>query len=280
MTLQNTTLKHYLRRHIALPAEHGAWVFILSPLLIGLVTGGKWKPAVIFLIVAALAAFLIRQPIMIAVKSYSGRRSSRDLPAAWLWMAVYAFMITGSIARLVLSGYTYILYLAIPGIPVFLWHLYLVSKRAERRQVGVEIVASGVLALTATAAYWVAVGDPQPTGWLLFILCWMQSAASIVYAYLRLEQRELSSLPNQAQKISMGSRTLLYTSFNLVGITLLAYFAILPRLLPLAFAIQWLEAIWGTFYPAIGWKPTRIGLRQLVISIFFTLLFILAWKFS
>jgi hypothetical protein len=29
--------------------------------------------------------------------------------------------------------------------------------------------------------------------------------------------------------------------------------------------------------PAIGWKPTRIGVRQLIVSVLFTLLFILAW---
>ena len=35
-------------------------------------------------------------------------------------------------------------------------------------------------------------GFPDPLGWLLFGLTWLQSAASIVYAYLRLAQRELS----------------------------------------------------------------------------------------
>ena len=76
----------YLRRHIALPGEHGAWVFILSPLLIGLFAGGRWTAASAYLVLAAMFAFLIRQPVTVAVKAYSGRRSKRDLPAARFWM--------------------------------------------------------------------------------------------------------------------------------------------------------------------------------------------------
>jgi hypothetical protein len=72
-------------RHIALPQDHGSWVFLFSPLLIGLFAGGHLSQASLLLIIAALAAFLLRQPVTIAVKVYSGRRSRRDLPAARFW---------------------------------------------------------------------------------------------------------------------------------------------------------------------------------------------------
>lgn len=75
-------LKPYFRRIIALPNEHGAWVFLLSPLLIGLFAAGRFTSASALLIVAALAAFLLRQPVSILVKAYSGRRPRTDLPAA------------------------------------------------------------------------------------------------------------------------------------------------------------------------------------------------------
>lgn len=272
--------KKYLRRHIALPSEHGAWVFLLSPLLIGLATGGNLNIASLYLVITVLAAFLLRQPITIAVKAYSGRRSRRDLPAARLWIIVYGIIALLGVINLVLEGYAYILVLAIPGIPVFIWHLYLVSKRAERRQVGVEIVGSGVLALAAPAAYWIGVGSSEPVGWWLFILTWLQSAASIVYAYLRLGQRELDKIPNAPDRLRMGRRALMYTSFNLIFVSLLSINGTLPSLLPIPFALQWGESLWGTMQPAIGVKPTRIGLRQLIVSTIFTLLFILTWNFS
>ena len=186
---------------------------------------------------------------------------------------------TAVVMVLVLQGFTYLLYLALPGFPVFAWHLYLVSKRAERRQVGVEIVGSGVLALAAPAALWVGQGNPDPTGWWLFGLVWLQSAASIVYAYLRLEQRALKVQPEMPERLAMGRRPLLYTTFNLLAVTALSLLSLLPPLLPLPYALQWAETIWGTLRPAVGVKPVVIGVRQLVVSALFTLLFILTWVY-
>lgn len=268
-------------RHIALPQDHGSWVFLLSPLLIGLFAAQNFTAASLILVIAALAAFLARQPASILVKAKSGRRSSRDLPVARFWLGVYSLVGLVALAVLVYLGFGYLLYLAIPGLAVFAWHLVLISRRAERRQMGIEIVASGVLALAAPAALWVGQGYPDPQGWALFGLVWLQSAASIVYAYLRLEQRTLPEIPSRSAALRMGRRALLYTSFNLLLVTGLAIAGFLPPLLPLPYALQWAETVWGTlFRPAVGYKPTTIGFRQLTVSSLFTILFILAWNYS
>ncbi len=271
-------LRTYFKRHIALPGEHGAWVFVLSPLLIGLFAGASWSIASLYLVVGVMAAFLIRQPVTIAIKAYSGRRSRRDLPAARFWMLVYGGIALLALLGLVVQGYGYLLILALPGIPVFIWHLVLISRRAERRQVGVEIVGSGVLALAAPAAYWVATGSPDITGWWLFLLTWFQSAASIVYAYLRLEQRELKQAPARGEQLRMARRALMYTSFNFAAVVALSIVNILPALLFIPYALQWGESIWGATHPAVGVKPTLIGIRQLIVSTLFTLLFIITWN--
>ncbi len=264
-------------RHVALPSDHGSWVFLLSPLLIGLFASGSWSVATIYLVIAALAAFLIRQPVTIAVKVYSGRRNRRDLAAAWFWIAVYSLIGAVGLVGLLMQGFAYLFILVLPGIPVFVWYLYLVSKRAERRRIGVEIVGSGVLAMAAPAAYWIGVGSLDPTGWLLLALTWLQSAASIVHAYLRLEQRELDLVPDIKNRLKMGRRAIIYTTFNLIFVAALALISLVSPLLPLPYALQWGETIWGTFKPAIGMRPTAIGFRQLFVSSLFTLLFILTW---
>jgi hypothetical protein len=264
-------------RHVALPSDHGSWVFLLSPLLIGLFAGDSWGVAALFLVITALAAFLIRQPVTFAVKVYSGRRSRRDLPAAWFWIGIYGVICGLGLLGLVIQGFAYLFILALPGIPVFIWHLYLVSKRAERRQLGVEVVGSGVLALAAPAGYWIGVGGLDPVGWLLLALTWLQSAASIVYAYLRLEQRELDSVPAISTRLKMARRALIYTTFNLVFVAALSLGTLVSPLLSLPYALQWVETIWGTINPAIGKRPTAIGVRQLIVSSLFTLLFILIW---
>jgi hypothetical protein len=266
-----------IKRHIALPTDHGSWVFLLSPLIIGLFAGGSLSPASFFLILAALAAFLIRQPVTIMVKALSGRRSSRDLPAARFWALLYAALGLVGLAGLIALGYGWVLLLALPGAPVFAWHLYLVSKRQERRQALIEVVGSGVLALAAPAACWVGAGRPIPLGWWLFVLVWAQSAASIVYAYLRLEQRSLDTAPELAGRLRMAAPALAFTGFNLLVVLILALTGYLPALLPLPYALQFAETAWGGLVqPAIGYKPTAIGVRQLIVSTLFTLLFILA----
>jgi hypothetical protein len=276
--ISTTTSQNLLRRHIALPQDHGSWVFLISPLLIGLFAGATFNTASFYLVAAAFSAFLIRQPTTIAIKVYSGRRPKRELQASLFWMAIYALIGGLTLVGLVLQGYGYLLYLAIPGLPVFAWHLYLVSKRAERRQIGVELVGSGVLALAAPAAYWVGIGEPASVGWLLWMFVWLQSAASIVYAYLRLEQRSLPALPTRATRLKMSARALVYSAFNLAVVSALAVARLVPVLLFLPFALQFLETVWGSFNPAIGVKPTIIGVRQLIVSSLFTVLFIITWN--
>ena len=269
----------YFRRHIALPTDHGSWVFLFSPLLIGLFAGGSWGPATLYLILGAVSAFLIRQPLTVAVKVFISRRSRVDLPAAWLWTGIYAFLGLISAAGLVMHGYSYLLILAVPGVPVFTWHLWLVSQRAERRQAGVEVVATGVLALAAPAAFWVGTGHMDPDGWWLALLAWLQSAASIVYAYLRLAQRELKTMPPLKERSRMAHRALLYTGFNLIFAFSLIFAKVIPAWIFLPYLLQFLETVYGSLVqPAVRQKPTTIGIRQLIISTLFTILFIFTWR--
>lgn len=275
-------MKPYFKKQIALPQEHGSWVFILSPLLVGIFAGGDFSSATFNLIVAAMSAFMIRQPLTVAVKAYSGRRPKTDLDSARFWVLVYGSITALALLGLILEGFGFILFLAVPGLPVFAWHLWLVSRRAERRQAGIEVIATGVLSLTAPAAYWIGIREYDLFGWWLWGFTWLQSAASIVYAYLRLSQRELeqdqASVKSRSEWWQMGRRAFLYTSFNLAASIGLGLSNLIPRFIFIPFLAQWLETIWGITHPAVGWKPTRIGIRQLIVSIAWTILFIAFWR--
>lgn len=268
------------RQQIALPQDHGSWVFILSPLAIGLSTGGNVDTASQALIFAAMLAFLIRQPITVAIKAFSGRRPRTDLPAAYFWIFIYSCSILLASIVLITLDKTFVFYLVIPAIPVFGWHLWLVSKRDERRQIGIEILGTGVLALVAPATFWLGKGSYSPVGWVLWLLIWFQSAASIVYAYLRLEQRQSKPFSNSGlrEKIKPGYRAISYAILNLLISFILGRLNIIPAWVFLAPLIQTLEVFWGLNYPAIGKKPVAIGIRQLVISSLFTLVFIITWR--
>ena len=269
----------YLRKQIAVPQDHGSWVFIITPLVIGFSLSGQFHTPAIYLLVAALAAFFIRQPVTMAVKAYAGRRPRTDLPAARFWMVVYGFVALLMLVGLGMRGYLDVVYLAVPGLGIFGWHLYLVSRRDERKQAGLEIVASGALALAAPAAYWIGRGTYEPLGWVLWLLVWLQSAASIVHAYMRLEHRNQAQIPERSAQLQIGKRALMYTSFNLLVSILLGFFSIIPAFLFVAYLPQWLESLWWTFHPDIKAKPVAIGARQTIVSTLYVVLFLIFWSF-
>ena len=268
----------YFRKHILLPQDHGSWVFIFSPLLVGIFAGNQFTLVSLSLVVAVVAAFLIRQPVTIAIKVYAGRRTRGDLPAALVWITVYGIILALALYALITAGFGYMLILGLAGVLVLAWHLWLISQRQERRQVNVEIIATGVLSLAAPAAYWVGMGRYEPTGWWLWVLVWLQTAASIVHAYMRLEQRELRAMPVYRDLWKMGLPALIFTTLNLIMTLSLALASSLPPLLFVPYLLQWLETVWGVFHPAIRWKPTQIGIRQLIVSTLWTMLFIVTWR--
>ncbi len=270
-------MRSLFRRQIAIPQDHGSWVFILSPLVVGIFAGAHVRTETVFLVIAALAAFFLRQPLTALAKAWSGRRPRTDLPAAFFWTSVYGVIGLLAVAGLIVLGDGYVTYLAVPGLPVFVWHLWLVGRREERKQVGVELIATGVLSLAAPGAYWVGLQHYDANGWWLWLLTWLQSAASILYAYLRLEQRLLPSIPARGIQWSMAAGALAFTSFNALFSLAFGLVGQLPRLIFVPYLVQWIEALWGAFHPAIRVKPVRIGLRQLVLSILWTVLFIIFW---
>lgn len=213
------------------------------------------------------------------MKVLSGRRRRRQLRPAFFWLALYAIVALILLSPLLAAGYWRILLLALPGLPVFGWHLWLVKQRAERKRPGVEIVAAGVLALMAPAAFWLAGGDQDQTALWLWVISWLQSAASIVHIHLRLHQRESTDVGNWRDKLALGWRSLAYHGFNLAA-GLVGWFLFdLPAEIPLAFSLVLLDGLHGVLVPATGYRPARIGLRQLLFSsAFFVISAIGFWR--
>lgn len=266
MTSADTFRRRLWRRMYFWPSEHGAWIWWLGPFVIGVAAGGHPNLDLFVLFAATLAAFLLRQPATIAVKALSGRRAHADLAPALFWLTAYGLVAGLAVAALVLSGQGRLLWLGIPGVVVFGWHLVLVSRRDERGQTGVELIASGVLALAAPAAYEVSGGGSSIQPWILWGVTWFQSAASIVFIALRLEQRRLQAMPGPRERWAQAWRAIAYAVFNLVSSTALAAFVLVPALVPVAFGLMLVDVLEGALHPPIGLKPASLGIRQLLAS--------------
>ena len=265
------------RRHYAIPAEHGAWAMLFGPFAVGLGLAWRLEWAVLWAFLGALLLFLARQPMIILVKAWSGRRSREDVSPALAWLLIYGALGLVPLSILIASDYAALLWLALPALPPLAWQLGLVIGRAER-QMAVELAGSGALALAAPAAYFAATGRFDFIALSAWLLCWFQSAAAIVYVYVRLEQRRLTTMPSRSLQWTMGRRAVLYHAFNFVVSLLLAALRILPLLVPLAFAAMLVEALRGTFRPALGVKPQILGVSQVVAIAVFVILLVLAYR--
>lgn len=254
-----------------LPPEHGGWFLLLGPFMFGALAAAQPNADLIVLLLFALAAYIARQPLTLLVKALSGRRAKSDVHPA-----LFALLGTGALVLillgvLILRGYAFLLWLSIPAALVMTWQLWLVTQR-EERQLGIELVGAGTLALAAPAAYWVSVGAMAETGWWLWLLAWLYAACSIVYVYLRLKQRRMKELPSRAEQWRSGRRTLLYIGASLVLTTALAILQFVPLWTPFAFVLAGAHFLYGITHPCVGVKPVRIGIEQSLATLGFYVL--------
>lgn len=274
-TLSRETL---FRRHIALPQQHGAWAMWLAPFGIGVGVGGVLTPALGWLALAATGAFLALQPLTQLVKVWAGRRSARERGPALVWLALYGLLMLVGAAGLALTGQAWVLALGVLALPILAWQLLLVARRAERGQMGVEMLGAAVLALGAPAAYGVAVGGPSLTGVWLWTLCALQGAGAVTYIFATLVYRRLTARPDWSERWRIAGRsTVLHVAMLLVvGLLVAAGQVPFPVLLP--FSLLLAEAIYGGLLrPPVGVKPARIGVRQTIVTVLFALLVIAAY---
>lgn len=258
---------HLLRRHLILPPEHGAWIWLGGPFLVGVAAAKSLTPDALLCGAAALAAFFARQPATLLVKMLAGRRSKRDLGPALVWLVVDGAAAAALACWLAFRGHVQILLLALPALPVFAWYLWLVTRRAERHQAGVEIVAAGVLSLAGPAGYWASGGESPTLPWILWGVMWFQAAASIVFVQLRLDQRHWADWGPLGLRLRRGGRAFSYSAFNaLVALAGWRFLAVIPGWAVVGYILMLADVVEGVLRPALGVPPSRVGIRQGISS--------------
>lgn len=260
----------------AIPKDHGSWALWLGPFLAGWGVAEQSTIPLLWVFLAILSVFLARHPLIILVRSLSGRRNHEDSRPALIWTLIYLTAATMFALLLVLSGFSLLLLLAIPALPLLVWQMALVVRREERKM-SLEITGSGVLALAAPAAYIAATGTWSIMAFWLWILTWLYSIVSIVYVYLRLKQRLLDKTPDSYRKLEMGRSAMRTAAAALLLVTVLTLTGQLPRFAPLPFVIAQIHVIWGVVSPAIGARPQRVGFAQVGAFILFVILLILVY---
>lgn len=238
-------------KSIALPVEHGGWLFVLEPVLLGLLVvpsaGGWW------LGVAAFGIFLLNQPLKFAIKDrLKGKRYPRTA-----WAERFA-LLYGALASLAVL-------LAALTARVSFWPSILLAAPFAALQVASAATnrgrdalpeISGALALAAAAPAIALAG-----GWNLIaaLLLWLipvtRAVASILYVRARL----------RSERGEPANRGVVFAAhgFGLLLLGGLAWLRLTPWLAALAMAILLVRALIGL---SVQRRPVRaqvVGFQEL-----------------
>jgi hypothetical protein len=262
----------YFRKRFAIPPEKGGWIWWTGPLVIGVAAAGTARPALAVVVVGTFSAFCVRQPLTLFIKSYKLASHAGDRGPAGFWVLVYAALCLLVAVALAMDGNLRVLALAIPAVPVFAWHFYLVARGNERRQMLRDALASIALALTGTAAYWSCGGANDVTAALVWLLPGLHSSASVVHMLLRLEQRRWESAGPLSRRMRLGTGPAVHHVANVALAVFLYAMGFVPVFGIAAFALCLAEGIWAIAVPQVGHTPKQLGMRQLAVSSAFALL--------
>jgi hypothetical protein len=249
-------------RSVALPVEHGGWGFLFEPILLGLLVAPSLAGGLIAL--AAVGAFLARQPLKLALKDRTAGRSvprtrlAQRFAAGYVGVAVAGFGLAVLITREPLLFVA--LLLAGPVAAVQLVHDVSGRGRAALAEL------AGAIALGVSAALIGLAGDQgldvALTVWLLVVL---RGVTAILYvrSRLRLERDQPAGIP-----LAVGTH-----GAALLGVIVLIALDVLPWLTAAAFVVLLLRAAYGLSQwrrrlPAkrIGWQEISYGLLFVVVT--------------
>lgn len=262
------------------PREHGAWVMLLLPLLVGGVVGDHpGDMRMLELAAAAVLAFAARN-----AASLFWRRRTNTI-AGW-WTIIYGTsalllglpLVTGPSGT---AASMRLLALAVlPSIVLFTL-LVIVKPRSrfDRTTVG-EIV--GVAALTATgpAAYLVSSGRLDRSAIVLWAVNFIYYSGGVIYVKMRLDAMKHRADWTQSTKFATGYLHLVSTLFVGAGVFVLA--AEWPAhgmLIAAAFAPALTRGVigWTLLKPVLP-RLKVLGIAEAIIAVWFSLFLVLALR--
>lgn len=254
-------------REMMLPHEHGAWAMFATPLLIGLGAAHSINGAAALFAMTAFCFFLLRYPLMIAIKS----RSSDMHRNALRWSVIYATLAGISGAWLLLASRLWALIpIGVFGLATLGVYLAFAARRAEMSTAGEWIGIAG-LAAGAPGVYLASTGRLDTTALAIFVLNLLYFGGTVSYIKFKVREqpRATASGGGVSEKLWAGRMTLAYHVLVLLVVACLGAIGIVPALAAVAFWLPMCKVVVGIFR-----RPTRLSLPHLgIIELGITLAF-------
>lgn len=240
---------------MALPVEHGAWSFLLEPVALGLILAPSASG--LCLALAALAAFLTRHPLRLAVLD---RRKGAWYPRTALSLR-FAF-VYGS-AALGFAAAAFALASGPVILPIFLAAPLALGAlacdlTARGRELSAELAGSVALGASATAIVLAGAGSPA-VGWMAWLLLALRAITAILYVRARLQHERAGGAP--------VFPIIATHAIALVAVVSLVAIGAAPWLTIPAFALLLLRAAHGLLTPAKGLRAQVIGVQEVMFGV-------------
>jgi len=240
---------------VALPVEHGAWSFLLEPVILGLVLAPSMAGTCLG--IAALAAFLIRHPLrLVAIDYRKGTRYPRTALAERFVLACAALAALFAGAALELSGHEFVIALFVAA-PLATAALVL-DLTGRGRNLAAEIGGSVALGASVTAIVLSGGGSPR-VAWMAWFLLALRAVTAIIYVRARLELERTGDSP-----VFMVT---LVQAIALMVVLALMSFELAPALAVVAFAILLFRAAFGLLSSSRGVRPQVVGMQEVALGV-------------
>lgn len=272
-------------KRLIIPGEHGAWVWLLVPFLVGGVvapelgqTAARSWLALLLVGLGGLSAFLLRQPAAAWQRMRQGK-GSRDLaPLAAGWSLAFAAAALLCFGGLLALGRTALLALVGAGSGIFLLYLYAAQLgRAGMRALWMEAAGAAGLSLMAPAAVVAVTAQMPRAAWGLWGVLALQNVLAVLYVRLRLadtKNRPAGSQP-AARRLVIAAHAV---SMLLVGAAgILGWIPLLSLIPFLAFCLR---AWWAAAQPRPVPNVRRFGFLELGIAALVGAWFILSYFYG
>lgn len=241
-------------RPLALPTEHGGWGFLLEPLVLGLLVAPSWSGTLIAL--AAIFAFLTRQPLKLALVDTLRRKTYPRTLYCWMFAASFALAAALSIsAAVAVSGIAILIPFGLVAPLAVVTILYDANNRS--RSLVPEICGAAAMSSTAVAIG-IAGGMRLVPAFALAGIIVARGIPAIAYVRTLITRTH-------------GKQASPWPAITLHAAALAAVAAFAPRLAVAAIAILLVRSLWFLNQPPppariLGWREIAFGTLTVVLS--------------
>jgi hypothetical protein len=255
-------------RLVTMPVEHGGWAFMLEPILVGCILAPSG--AGLWLSVATLATFMVRQPLKTALID---RRNGKRFPRT-LWAERVALLFAAlALATLVLALLTARAPFWLPillAAPFALLQAYFDLQRQSRQMAaelaGAVAIGAGAAAITLAGGWAVA---PALALWLILAA---RAVTSVLYVRARLHLEREGAFDKTPVVVSHSA------ALAIIGGLAVAGWA--PWLAVAAVVILTARASWGLSPWRRSVRAQVIGTQELGVGLLTVALTAVGYMFS